>query len=61
MSAIRPNRNFDNERGKHTSYTDILKSQMKERFDKFKQPDQQVRYRSGAAKNKESYNKWFKQ
>jgi len=27
----------------------------------FKQPDQQVRYRSGNVRHKDSYNKWFKQ
>lgn len=61
MGAIRPNKNFDNERGNHTSYAEILKLQLRDKFEQFKQPDQQVRYRSGNVRHKDSYNKWFKQ
>lgn len=36
MSAIRPNKNFDNETKTHTSYTEIVRGQLKSSYENFR-------------------------
>jgi len=61
MDAIRPNKNFDNERQEHVSYEVKMKESLKNLYDKYKKPEHQERYRTTNSANKDSYNKWFKQ
>ena len=36
MSAIRPNKNFDNEKQIHTPYSEIVKGNLKSLYEKFR-------------------------
>lgn len=59
MDAIRPNKNFDNERREHVSYEVKMKDSLKNLYDKYKKPEHQERYRAGATKDSKSSKKWF--
>ena len=59
MGAIRPNKNFDNERKHHVSYQDMTMKKLKESYDRLRSPENETRYRAGGTRNKESVKKWF--
>jgi hypothetical protein len=59
MGAIRPNKNFDNERKEHVSYQDLTMKKLKEAYDNFKKPENQERFRAGGVRNRDSSKKWF--
>jgi hypothetical protein len=60
MSAIQPNKNFDNERQEHTPYGEKKPVDMKAVYERFKQEKESERYRSRNVRNPEAYSKWFK-
>ncbi len=59
MGAIRPNKNFDNERKHHVSYQDTTMKKLKESYDRLQKPENQERYRAGSIRNRDSAKKWF--
>jgi len=59
MGAIRPNKNFDNERKHHVSYQDTTMQKLKESYDRLRKPENQERYRAGSIRNRDSAKKWF--
>lgn len=60
MSAIQPNKNFDNERQEHTPYSEKKPVDMKAVYERFKQEQASERYRSRAIRDSDTYDKWFK-
>jgi hypothetical protein len=60
MSAIQPNKNFDNERQEHTPYAEKKPVDMKAVYERFKQETESERYRSRNVRDAKAYNKWFK-
>ncbi len=59
MSAIQPNKNFDNERQEHVSYEDSVKKKMQALYEKMKTvPGERVRTRE--VRDTKAYNKWFR-
>lgn len=59
MSAIQPNRNFDNERQEHNPYNEKKPVDMKAVYDRFKQEKESERYRSRNVRDTKAYEKWF--
>jgi hypothetical protein len=67
MSAVnRPNKNFDNETMVHTSYSEIVKGQLKSSYDKFRSPKslpdkkKKVKKQVVIQKDPKSFKKWFR-
>jgi hypothetical protein len=61
MSAIQPNKNFDNERQEHTPYSEKKTINIKEVYDRIQKETDAERYRSRGVRNDVAYDKWFKQ
>jgi hypothetical protein len=59
MSAIQPNKNFDNERQEHVPYQNKTVS-MQDLYNKLMKAPVSERHRSTAVKDPESYKRWFK-
>ena len=60
MSAIQPNKNFDNERQEHTPYQEKKPVDMKAVYERIMKEQDTERYRSRNVRDTKAYNKWFK-
>ena len=59
MSAIRPNKNFDNEHKEHVPYKQITPASMMARYTELMKAPETGRHRAPAIKNKQVYQRWF--
>ncbi len=60
MSAIQPNKDFDNQRQEHTPYNEKKPADMKAVYERIMKEQDTERYRSRNVRDTKAYNKWFK-
>jgi len=59
MSAIRPNKNFDNEHKEHVPYQNKAALNMQDAYNRIMKADPNLRHRPPAIKDNKVYKKWF--